>query len=122
MREQVVEFLADFERAQARQDFGIVAPFIDPNAVFRFNDGDYAGHDAIRSAFEVTWAHDIDDESYATSDVDVRHVDGNTALATFRGTWSGRGSDGAFELEGRGTTVVTRHEGVLKVLLEHLSR
>ena len=50
--EQVLEFLERFEKAQGTQDFDRVAPMLHPDALFRFNDGDYRGTEAARGAFE----------------------------------------------------------------------
>lgn len=117
-----MEFLSVFEKAQASQDFAEVGPFIHPDAVFRFNDGDYRGTDQIRTSFESTWALDVENEIYSMSDVEVEYTDSVSAVATFTFHWSGIGPEGPFEVAGRGTTVLVQHDGSLKVLVEHLSR
>lgn len=119
---QVLEFLNRFETAQNSEDFDRVAPMLHPDALFRFNDGDYRGLEAARGAFENTWAHEVDDERYYLSDIEVLHVDHRSATATFRFHWSGVTANGPFEVVGRGTSVLVRHEGELKLLVEHLSR
>lgn len=118
----VLEFLSAFEQAQASQDFAEVAPLIHPDAVFRFNDGDYRGTDQIRAAFESTWALQVENEIYSMSDVEVEYTDSASAVVTFTFHWSGIGPEGPFEVAGRGTSVLVEHDGSLKVLLEHLSR
>ncbi len=120
--EQVLEFLERFEKAQGTQDFDRVAPMLHPDALFRFNDGDYRGIEAARGAFERTWAHEIEDERYRLSDVELLHVDAGSATVTFRFHWSGVGDHGPFHIVGRGTSVLVRHGGALKLLVEHLSR
>ena len=117
-----MEFLSDFEEAQASQDFTEVAPLIHPAAVFRFNDGDYRGTDQIRTALESTWALDVENEIYSIGDVAVEYTASTSAIVTFTFHWSGIGPEGPFEVGGRGTSVLVRHGGSLKVLLEHLSR
>ena len=120
--EQVLEFLERFEKAQGTQDFDRVAPMLHPDALFRFNDGDYRGIEAARGAFERTWAHEIEDERYRLTDVELLHVDAGSATVTFRFHWSGVGEGGPFHIVGRGTSVLVRHDGALKLLVEHLSR
>ena len=120
--QQVREFLRRFERAQGTEDFDAVRPLLHPDVLFRFNDGDYRGLEAARGAFESTWALDVDDERYYLTDVEVLHVDSNSATATFRFHWSGSGDNGPFHIVGRGTSVLVRDDGRLKLLVEHLSR
>ncbi|MYE83258.1 MAG: nuclear transport factor 2 family protein [Gammaproteobacteria bacterium] len=119
---QVLDFLDRFEAAQGARDFAAVAPMLHPDALFRFNDGDYRGLEAARGAFESTWALDVEDERYYLDDIDVLHTDEHSATATFKFHWSGVGDNGPFHVVGRGTSVLVRHEGELRLLVEHLSR
>ena len=119
---QVVDFLNRFETAQNTEDFDKVTPLLHPNPLFRFNDGDFRGLEAARGAFENTWAHDVEDERYFLSDIEVIHADNSFATATFLFHWSGVTENGPFEVVGRGTSVIVRHEGELRLLVEHLSR
>ena len=119
---QVLDFLDRFETAQGTEDFDAVVPMLHPDALFRFNDGDYRGLEAARGAFESTWALDVEDERYHLSDIEVLYSDESSATATFRFHWSGVGEQGPFEVVGRGTSVLVRHEGELRLLVEHLSR
>jgi len=120
--EQVLRFLKRFEQAQGTEDFELVSSMLHPDALFRFNDGDYRGIEAARGAFESTWAQEVEDERYRLTDVEVLHVDASSATVTFRFHWSGVGDDGPFHIVGRGTSVLVRHDGALKLLVEHLSR
>ena len=120
--QQVLDFLNGFETAQNTEDFDSVAPMLHPDALFRFNDGDYRGLEAARGAFESTWAHDVEDEQYRLGDIEVLHTGGGSATATFRFHWSGVTANGPFEVVGRGTSVIVRHDRDLKLLVEHLSR
>ena len=119
---RVVEFLKRFEDASATRLFVNVAGMIHPNALFRFNDGDYRGLEAIQRAFESTWTQDVKDELYYLSDIEVLSVDTSSAAATFHFNWSGVGPHGPFQVVGRGTSLLVLHDGRLKVMVEHLSR
>lgn len=120
--DQIKAFVNAFEKAIASKDFGQVAPLIHPDALFRFNDGDFEGLEQVRAAFESTWSHDIKEDRYRLSDVVVRNVDSQSALVTFNYHWSGITSKGSMSITGRGTQVIVLHEGRLKISLEHLSR
>ena len=119
---KVVEFLKRFEDASATRLFANVVGMIHPNALFRFNDGDYRGLEAIQHAFESTWTYDVKDERYYLSDIEVLSVDTGSAAVTFHFNWSGVGPQGPFQIVGRGTSLLVLHDGKLKVMVEHLSR
>lgn len=119
---EVVAFLKAFETASGTESFANVRDMIHPNALFRFNDGDHRGLEAIQSAFQRTWAYDVKDERYTLSNIEVISVDTRSAAATFTFTWSGHGPEGPFHIVGRGTTLLVRHHGRLQILVEHLSR
>lgn len=119
---EVLEFLKHYENALATQSFENVSEQIHPSAIFRFSDGDFHGHEAIRQAFEKTWAYEVEDERYYLSEIEVRTLDVDSASLTFQFHWEGIGENGSFEIVGRGTMVLTRLEGKLKILVEHLSR
>lgn len=115
-------FFAGFEAAQNAQVFDQVIPFLHPDVVFRFNDGDFRGLDEARGAFEATWAHDVKDERYWTSGRSVEWRSDDAALVTFAYHWRGTTNEGTFEVAGRGTSLLVEIEGELKLLMEHLSR
>jgi ketosteroid isomerase-like protein len=119
---RVVEFLKRFEAASATRLFANVVDLIHPNALFRFNDGDFRGLEAIQRAFERTWTQGIKDERYTLADIQVVNVDSASAVATFSFHWSGVGTQGPFQIAGRGTSLLVLHAGRLKVRVEHLSR
>jgi hypothetical protein len=119
---KVVEFLKRFEDASTTGLFANVVGMIHPNALFRFNDGDYRGLEAIQRAFESTWTHNVKDERYYLSDIEVVNVDTSSAAATFHFNWSGVGPHGPFRIVGRGTSLLVLHDDKLKVMVEHLSR
>jgi ketosteroid isomerase-like protein len=121
-REDVLAFMQAYVDASNSYDFANVSDLIHPQAVFRFTSGDNVGIEAIQAAFERTWAYDVEDEAYELSDVQVVHTDVDTAVVTFRYHWSGVGPRGPFRVDGRGTSIVVRDNGALKVMVEHLSR
>ena len=52
--DEVTPFLMAFYELAEKEDFSLIAPFIDERAFFRFNDGDYLGRVAIQAVFEKT--------------------------------------------------------------------
>ena len=122
--ESVVAFLHEFERLAQREDFSIIRDMIDENAFFRFNDGDFVGHTAIQLAFEKTWRGDptVQKARFYLTEVKVLTVDDKTATATYTYNWEGSQGDLAFTIRGRGTRVLMRQAGVLRIVHEHLSR
>jgi ketosteroid isomerase-like protein len=116
----VRDFMSRYEAALGSEDFDQVAPLIHPDALYRFNDGDFKGHEAIRGAFEKTWALEIEDVTYEMRDIDVVSLTTESATVAFTFHWSGKGPNGRFEATGRGTLVIVRLENDLVVVLEHL--
>ena len=120
---EALQFMARFEAALATEDFTQVAPLIHPRAVFRFSEGDHSGMADIRAAMERTWAFEVDDERYTLTDKRVLPSGEDAATVLFTWNWSGNSAEhGPFEITGRGTAQLVRHEGAIKILLEHLSR
>ncbi len=120
---EALQFMARFEAALASEDFANVAPLIHPQAVFRFSEGDHSGMAEIQAAMERTWAHDVDGERYYLTNKRVLHSGHDAATVLFTWNWSGDSAEhGPFEIVGRGTVQLVRHDGSVKVLLEHLSR
>ncbi|MEJ2089510.1 MAG: hypothetical protein P8Y69_13775 [Gammaproteobacteria bacterium] len=72
--EALEAFVKRFEAASGSRSFDDVIGMIHPAALFRFNDDDYRGLEAIRRAFEATWAYDIADEQYTLTDIDAMHI------------------------------------------------
>ncbi len=119
---EALQFMARFEAALATEDFEKVAPLIHPQAVFRFSEGDHSGMADIRAAVERTWAFEVDDERYYLTDKRVLHSGKGAATVLFTWNWSGDSAEhGPFKITGRGTVQLVRHEGAIKILLEHLS-
>ena len=120
---QALQFMVRFEVALATEDFANVEPLIHPQAVFRFSGGDHSGMAEIRTAMERTWAHEVKDERYYLTDKQVLRSGKESATVLFTWNWSGGSPEhGPFEIVGRGTVQLVRHNGAIKILLEHLSR
>lgn len=120
---EALQFMAGFEAALATEDFKKVAPLIHPQAVFRFSEGDHSGMADIQAAMERTWAHEVDGERYTLTDKRVLRSGEDAATVLFTWNWSGDSAEhGPFEIVGRGTVQLVRHEGTIKILVEHLSR
>ncbi len=115
-------YLKQYEAASNSRDFAQVAELIHPDATYRFTDGDFRGIEAIRGAFEKTWAYDVQDERYWLTDVRLVYADETSALLTYDFHWSGIGPEGPFEADGRGTQLIVRNGDALQTLYEHLSR
>ena len=122
---EIRDLFAKYEAASNTRVFANVAPLVHPDAVYWFNDGDFVGLDAIKGAFEQTWASSakLDDERYELSELMVVVSDARSAAVTYRFDWSGR-IDGnqSFHVRGRGTNVVVKNGDQLQFIHEHLSR
>lgn len=123
-RESVVRFLHGFEARAERENFDLVQDLIHPDAVFRFNDGDFIGLAAIRAAFEKTWkgAPNLKKARFYLSDIRVLSVDQASASATYTWHWEGSMDGKAFAIQGRGTRVLVAEGGRVQIIHEHLSR
>lgn len=122
--ESVVQFLHHFEEVAMKEDFSLLRDLIDERACFRFNDGDFVGHQAIQAAFEKTWRGDptVKKTRFYLSDIVVLTVDQSSATATYTYNWEGSQGGREFKIRGRGTRVVVRYGGKLRIIHEHLSR
>ncbi len=122
--QSVVAFLHEFEALAEREEFDLIREFIDENAYFRFNDGDFVGRAAIQAAFEKTWRGDptVKKARFYLTDIKVLTVDDKTATATYTYHWEGSQGDQGFSIRGRGTRVLLRHAGGFRIVHEHLSR
>ena len=120
---EALQFMARYEAALSSEDFAKVAPLIHPQAVFRFSEGDHSGMADIQAAMERTWAYEVDDERYTLTDKRVLRSGKDAVTVLFTWNWSGSSAEhGPFEIAGRGTAQLVRHEGAIKILVEHLSR
>jgi ketosteroid isomerase-like protein len=122
--DEVTRFLHRFEALAEKEDFALVRPLIDERAYFRFNDGDFIGHEAIQRAFEKTWRGDptVKKARFYLSDITVLTTDRASATATYTWTWEGAQAGREFRIQGRGTRVLVLDQGQWRIVHEHLSR
>lgn len=115
-----VEFLHEYEQRTNTHRFEEVAPLIADQAVYWFNDGSFQGLEAIKQAFEKTWAL-IQDEQYAIEQVQWLVNEAQTAVCIYLFRWQGNVEGHLLQGVGRGTSVFQKIEGQWKVTHEHLS-
>ncbi len=122
--ESVLQFLNRFEELAEKEDFNLIRDMIDEQAVFRFNDGDFVGRQAIQAVFEKTWRGDpsVKKVRFYLSDIVVLTTDHSTATATYTYNWEGSQAGREFKIRGRGTRVLLRENGQFRIIHEHLSR
>jgi len=118
---ELTSFMHQYERATNRHDFGELVPLIADDATYWFTEGSYHGIVAIRGAIERTFTT-ILDEVYRIEDLEWVAVTDNLAVCRYRFRWTGTVDGEPASGQGRGTNVVTRHNGEWKMLHEHLSR
>ena len=100
--------------------FELVAPLIDPDAVFWFGDGSHRGIDAIERAFVATWTQ-LRDETYWFEDLAWLAADEASASCLYRFCWTATVDGVARSGVGRGTTVLVRRPHGWLIVHEHLS-
>jgi ketosteroid isomerase-like protein len=122
---EIRELFERYETASSTKVFSNVAAMIHPDATYWFTDGSFPGLDAIKGAFEKTWASaaKVIDERYEISELHVVTADTHSASVRYRFDWSGK-IDGKqpFSVHGRGTNVIVRNGDALQFIHEHLSR
>ena len=114
------QLMGEYALRTNTHQFSAVAELIAEDAVYWFNDGSFVGLDAIRKAFESTWAY-IRDESYSVEDVQWLGVDESVAACTYAFRWQGLVDGKMVRGSGRGTNVLQKRDGRWLVVHEHLS-
>ena len=122
--ESVVAFLHRFEALAEKEDFSLIRDMIDERAIYRYNDGDFIGREAIQAVFEKTWRGDptVKRARFYLSDIVVLSVDTASATATYTYHWEGAQGGREFKIQGRGTRVLLMEGGRFRIKHEHLSR
>lgn len=112
--------MGEYERANNSHDISRVVPFIAEDAVYWFSDGSHRGIEEIRSAIEKTFAK-ILDEVYEVRELEWPVLTADVAVCRYLFAWTGVVNGELRSGQGRGTNVIVRRDGKLKVLHEHLS-
>ncbi|GER91505.1 hypothetical protein KDW_56670 [Dictyobacter vulcani] len=115
-----VAFMHAYEQRTNTHRFEEVAPLIADDAVFWFNDGSFQGKEAIRQAFEKTWAG-IPEEQYAIENVQWLVDDEQAAVCVYLFRWQGKIDGQTIQGMGRGTSVLKKVNDHWQVVHEHLS-
>jgi len=115
-----IEFLHEYERKINTHRFEEVAPLIADNAVYWFTDGSFQCKDAIKQAFEKTWAI-IQDEHYTIEHMQWLVNNEHIAVCVYLFRWHGKVEGQLMERMGRGTSVLEKFNSRWKVIHEHLS-
>nr|WP_308129554.1 nuclear transport factor 2 family protein [Actinoplanes polyasparticus] len=118
---ELTAFMYQYERTTNRHDFDELAPLIADGATYWFTEGSYHGIDAIKAAVERTFAT-IFDEVYQLEELEWIAIADDLAVCRYRFRWNGTVDGKPTSGQGRGTNVVTKRNGVWKMLNEHLSR
>lgn len=113
-------FMGKYEAANNSHDIERVLPFLAEDAVYWFSDGSYRGIEEIRSAIEKTFAT-ILDEVYEVRDLEWPVLGADVAVCRYGFAWTGVVGGERRSGQGRGTNVIVRRDGELKMLHEHLS-
>jgi ketosteroid isomerase-like protein len=118
---ELTAFMYQYEQATNRHDFDDLAPLIADDATYWFTEGSYDGIDAIKVAVERTFAA-ILDEVYKLEELEWIAIADDLAVCRYHFRWTGVVDGKPTAGQGRGTNVVTKRNGVWKMLHEHLSR
>ena len=123
-QDSVIQFLNRFEEVAEKENFDLIQDMVHDHAVFRFNDGDFVGRQAVRGAFEKTWqgSANVKKERFYLTDIQVLTVDQSSATATYTYNWEGSMDGQSFRIQGRGTRVLVVENGLVQIIHEHLSR
>ncbi|WP_069766326.1 nuclear transport factor 2 family protein [Streptomyces sp. LUP47B] len=120
LQTELAAFIGEYERANNIHDISRVVPFIAEDAVYWFSDGSHRGIEEIRSAIEKTFAG-ILDEVYEVRELEWPVLTADVAVCRYLFAWTGVVNGELRSGQGRGTNVIVRRDGKLKMLHEHLS-
>ncbi len=113
-------FMKAYEEASNSHEVERVAPMIAGDATYWFTDGSYHGLPEIAGAISRTFSA-IQDETYEISDLDWVVLTPDHAVCRYRFSWRGVVGGESRSGHGRGTNVMTKHEGQWQITHEHLS-
>lgn len=109
-----------YEEKANIKNFDLILPSIDPEAIFWFSDGNFIGHEEIRSAFEKTWKS-LPDEKYSISNVQWLSMTDVSATCIYTFISESKSPKGPVIFSGRGTNVLAKKSGKWLIIHEHLS-
>ena len=114
------EFIRDYERALAAQDWKQVEPLVHGDACVTFSNGTvHKGKLQVQKAFEQNFSI-IQDEQYSIANVHWVMKSAETAVYLFEFNWSGTINDKPAHGSGGGTSMLTRQADGWLLLVEHL--
>ena len=117
---QPEEFIRDYERALATQDWSQVDLLVHKDACVTFSNGTVQkGKLQVQKAFETNFSL-IKDEHYFISDVHWVMKSPETAVYLFEFNWSGMINEKPASGSGRGTSVLIKEADKWLLLMEHL--
>lgn len=114
-------YLEAYEKATNSRNFNNVEPLIAKDAVFEFTNGTFQGIEAIRKAFEDTYAK-IRHETYSISDVDWVKVGYRNAVCKYRFKSDGIVDGKRQVYEGYGENQLKRIDGNWRIVHEKLAK
>lgn len=120
LADELTALMKAYEEANNSHDIERVAPMIAVDATYWFTDGSYRGLPEIASAISRTFST-IHDETYEISDLDWIVLAPESAVCRYRFSWKGIVGGEPRSGHGRGTNVITKHEGKWQIAHEHLS-
>lgn len=116
----VEQFVKDYERALATQDWAVVEPLVHHDACVTFSNGTvHVGKQAVKAAYLRNFSL-IKNETYTVFNLRWILKSEQIAVYLFDFSWKGLIDGNPAEGSGRGTTVISRQTGVWQLLAEHL--
>lgn len=112
--------LQAYEQRINQHDFALLVDLIAPDAVFWFSDGSHRGVEAIRVAFEKTWAA-LANETYWLDQCEWIAQDEEACACIYRFNWRSAQNGRPISGTGRGTTVLRLAAHDWQIVHEHLS-
>lgn len=115
------DFIPDYERALASQDWNLVDPLVHDVACVTFSTGSiHKGKPEVKKAFAKNFSL-IQNEVYTISNVHWVLKGSETAVYLFDFDWNGYFEGKKVGGSGRGTSVLVRENKKWLLLVEHLS-
>lgn len=116
------DFIIDYEKALATQDWKSVEPLISKRASVTFSTGAvHEGKEAVKTAFERNFKL-IKSEEYKIKNVRWLFTNESTAVYLFDFSWKGIMNNQLIGGEGIGTSVLIREGAKWVLLTEHLGK